>query len=87
MSTVTAFVAAFDAKALNDTESLNSYLAGGNRIINCHSPQANQPKCPQLKTLTKHMVYVFFYKNHICFSYLCLKKTNTLHLYSMCGGM
>jgi len=32
--TITAFVAAFDAKALNCTELLESYLAGGNRIIN-----------------------------------------------------
>ena len=34
----------------------------------------------------KHLAYVF-YKSPICFSYLCLKKTNTLHLYSMCGGI
>jgi len=33
---ITAFVAAFDAKALNCTDLLKSYLAGGNRIINCH---------------------------------------------------
>jgi len=32
------------------------------------------------------MVYVFF-KNHICFFLSVLKKTNTLHLYSMCGGI
>jgi len=29
--TITAFVAAFDAKVLNCTELLKSYLAGGNR--------------------------------------------------------
>jgi len=34
--TITAFVAAFDAKALNCTELLESYLAGGNKIINWH---------------------------------------------------
>jgi len=34
--TIAAFVAAFDAKALNCIELLESYLAGGNRIINCH---------------------------------------------------
>jgi len=34
--TITVFVAAFDAKALNCAELLESYLAGGNRIINCH---------------------------------------------------
>jgi len=33
---ITAFVAAFDAKALNCTGLLESYLAGGRRIINCH---------------------------------------------------
>ena len=32
--TITALVAAFDAKAFNDTELLKSYLVGGNRIIN-----------------------------------------------------
>ena len=34
--TITAFGAAFDVKALNCTELLESYLAGGNRIINGH---------------------------------------------------
>jgi len=34
--TITALVAAFDAKAFNCTELLKSYLAGGNRIINFH---------------------------------------------------
>jgi len=34
--TITAFIAAFDAKALNCTELLKSYLAGENKIINCH---------------------------------------------------
>jgi len=33
------------------------------------------------------MVYVF-YKNHVCsFLSVLKKKTNTLHLYSMCGGI
>ena len=30
--TITAFIAAFDAKALNCTELLESYLAGGNSL-------------------------------------------------------
>jgi len=34
--TITALVAAFDAKVLNCTELSKSYLAGGNRIINCN---------------------------------------------------
>ena len=33
--TITAFVAAFDAKALNCTQLLESHLAGGKRIIDC----------------------------------------------------
>jgi len=33
---ITAFVAVFDAKALNCTELLESHLADGKRIINCH---------------------------------------------------
>jgi len=36
VTTITAFIAAFDAKGLNRTELLKSYLAGENRIINCH---------------------------------------------------
>jgi len=32
------------------------------------------------------MAYVF-YKNLICFFLSVLKKANTLHLYSMCGGI
>jgi len=34
--TITVLIAAFDAKVLNFTELLESYWAGGNRIINCH---------------------------------------------------
>jgi len=34
---ITAFVAAFNAQALNWTDLLKSYLAGRNRIINCHT--------------------------------------------------
>jgi len=73
--TITVFFAAFDAKALNCTELLESYLAGGNRIVNCH----RQTNRNQLIYLTKYMVYVF-YKNHICFFLSVLKKKNTLHL-------
>jgi len=34
--TITAFVPAFDAKALNCTELLKSYLTGEKGAINCH---------------------------------------------------
>jgi len=34
--TITALVAAFDAKAFSDTALWKSYVAGGSRIINCH---------------------------------------------------
>jgi len=54
--TITALVAAFDAKALNCTELLKSYLAGGNRIINCHrQTKIATIESLQLKYLTKHM--------------------------------
>jgi len=39
--TITAFVAAFDAKALNWMELLESHLAGGNKIIDCHRQWRN----------------------------------------------
>jgi len=76
--------AAFDAKALNCTELLRSYLAGGNRIINYHRKPT---EIATIEILTKHMAYVF-HKNHICFFLSVFKKkTKTLHLYSMCGGV
>jgi len=34
--TITALVAAFDAKAFSDAELLKSYLIGGNRIVDFH---------------------------------------------------
>jgi len=47
--TITALVAALDAKAFNDTELLKSYLAGGNRDY--QFLQANQPKKSRLNTV------------------------------------
>ena len=44
-------------KMFNDTELLKSYLAGGNRIINCHRQTNRNPH--NWKNLTKHVVYVF----------------------------
>jgi len=79
---ITALVAAFDAKAFNDTGSLKSYLAGGNKINNFH--RQNKPKMPRLKYLTKHMAYIFL-KFHICFFLSVLIKTK--HTANMGGGM
>ena len=78
--TITAFVAAFDAKALNCTELLESYLADGNRIINCHR-QTNR---------NRHNWNIWyntwlFIRITSVFSYLYCKRTYTLHLYSMRG--
>jgi len=70
--TIAAFVAAFDAKALNCTELLRSYLAGGNRIINYHRKPT---EIATIEILTKHMAYVF-HKNHICFFLSVFKKNN-----------
>jgi len=81
---ITAFVAAFDAKALNCTDLLKSYLAGRNRIINCHR-QANRYR--HNWNIWQNTWSTFFTRITSVFSYLCSKKTNTLHLYSMCGGI
>ena len=82
--TITAFVAAFYAKALNCTEMLESHLVGGNRIIN-YNRQTNRNRCRW--NVWQNTWPTFFIRTTSAFSYLCLKKTNTLHLYSMCGGI
>jgi len=71
--TITAFFAAFDAKALNCTELLEPYLANGNRIINCYR-QTNRNR--HNWNIGHNTWFTFFYKNHICFL-ICVKKTNT----------
>jgi len=73
--TITGLVAAFDAKAFNDTELLKSYLAGGNRIIFAGKPTGNV----MVKYLTQHTAYGFISCTSD-FWYLCSKKTNTLHI-------
>ena len=82
--TITAFVAAVDAKALNCTELLESYLAGGNRNINCHR-QTNRN--PHNWNIWHNTWSTLFIRITPVFSYLYCKKTNTLHLYSMRGGI
>jgi len=81
--TITAFVAAFDAKALNCAELLESYLAGENRIINCHR-QTNRNR--QNWNIWHSTWSTLFIRITSVFSYLYCKKTNTLHLCSMRGG-
>ena len=82
MPTITAFCAAFDAKALNCTELLESYLAGGNRVINCRR-QTNRNR--HNWNIWQNTWSTFFIRITSFLS--VLKKTNTLHLYSMCGGI
>ena len=84
MPTITAFVAAFNAKALNCTELLESYLAGGNRIINCHR-QTNRNR--HNWNIWQYSWSTFFIRITSVFSYLYCKKTDTLHLYGMSGGI
>ena len=84
MPTITASVAAFDAKALNCTEFLKSYLADGNRIINHHRKPT---KIATIEICDKTLAYVFFIRITSVFAYLCSKNTNTLHLYRICGGI
>jgi len=57
-------------------------LAGTELLISTGKPTEKAT----IENLTKHMVYVF-YNNQICFFLSVLKKTNTLDLYSMCGGI
>ena len=72
--TITAFVAAFDAKASNCTELLESYLAGGNRI-NCHR-QTNRNRHNwniwqnTWSTFFIRITYVFF---------ICVQKKKQTH--------
>jgi len=83
VSAITAFVAAFDAKVLNCTELLKSYLACGNRIL---TATGKPIEIATIEIFNKtHGLRIF--KNHVCFFLPVLKKTNALHLYSMCGGI
>ena len=82
--TITGFVAALDAKALNCTELLESYLTGGNRIINCHR-QTNWNR--HNWNIWHNTRSTLFIRITSVFSYLYCKKTNTLHLYSMRDGI
>jgi len=68
---ITAFVAAFDAKALNCTELLKSYFAGGNRIINCHR-QTNRNR--HNWNIWQNTWSPFFIRITSVFLYLCSKK-------------
>ena len=69
--TISAFVAAFDAKALNCTELLESYLAGGNRINNCHG-QTNRNR--QNWNIWDNTWSTLFIRITSVFSYLYCKK-------------
>ena len=80
---ITTFVAAFDAQALNCTELLESYSAGGIRIINCHR-QTNRNR--HNWNIWHNTWPTLFIRITSVFAYLYCKKTNTLHLYSMRGG-
>jgi len=68
--TIAGFVAALNTKALNCTELLKSYMAGGNRIINCHR-QTNRNRHNW-----QNIWSTFFIRITSIFSYLCSKKKN-----------
>ena len=74
--TINTFVAAFDAKASNCTELLESYLAGGNRIINCHRQTYRNRHNLNIWPNTWS---TFFIRITSVFSYL--------YLYGMSGGI
>jgi len=52
-------------------------------LVNCKLI-SHQPKSPQLKYLKQHVVYVFFYKNHICCFLSMFKKKQTHCTYVVC---
>jgi len=68
LSMITALVAAIDVKAFNLTELLKSYLAGGNRIINCHR-QTNRNR--HNWNIWQNTWPKFFIRITSVFSYLC----------------
>ena len=81
--TITAFVAAFDAKAFNCTELLESYLAGGNRIINCHrQTNRNRPNW----NIWHNTWSTLFIRITSVFSYLYCKKKHTAPIW-YAGGI
>ena len=79
--TITALVAALDAKAFNDTELLKSYLAGGNRDY--QFLQANQPKKSRLNTVYDKTYRLHFLQVSHLFFLICDKKNkHTAHMRS-----
>jgi len=80
--TITALVAAFDAKMFNGTEVLQSYLAGGGRIIKFFAgkPTGNV----MVKFLTQHMAYGFISGTS---DFSCLYSKKNKHLAHMCSGI
>jgi len=83
--TTTAFVVAFDAKALNCTELLESYLAGGNRLLTATG------KPTEIATIeifdTTHGLR-FLQESHLCFLICAKKNKHTAPtVYGMSGGI
>jgi len=69
--TITALVAASDAKAFNCTGVLISYLSGGSRIFNCHRLTNRKRHKWNIWENTWPMVFI---RITSVFSYLCSKK-------------
>jgi len=90
VSTITTFVTAFDAKALNCTELWKYYLAGGNRIL--LTATGKPTEIATIDIVDKTHGLRFLLESHHFFS-SCVKKKNqnkktkTLYLCSICGGM
>jgi len=70
--TITAFVAAFDTKALHCTDLLKSYLAGGNRAI--FTATGKQTEIATIEIFVKTHGLRFFIRSTYVFSYLRSKK-------------
>ena len=70
--------------SVSKKELLESYSAGGNRIINCHR-ETNRYR--HNWNIWHNTWSTLFIRITSVFSYLYCKKTNTLHLYRMRGGI
>jgi len=73
--TITALVAAFDAKAFSCTDLLKSYIAGENRIL---TATGKPTEIPPIEIFDKTHGLRFLEESHLFFL-SWVKKTNTLH--------
>jgi len=83
--TITALVAAFDAKAFSCTDLLKSYIAGENRIL---TATGKPTEIATIEIFDKTHDLRFLEESHMFFLICVQKSKHTApHLCSMCGGL